>query len=116
MARYTCSFVVAIPLEHLQSSLAEVLQGCNFDIIYTTDDYLMAREKPGDVAFAQLVTVEVLIDRTKATEREVRLNFVIKNEELMLQVDNHCKVVADRVQQAIESHQQWQLLEKVAAG
>lgn len=114
MARYTCSFTVAIPLERLQASLAEVLRSCNFDVIYETDDYTMARECPGQVSFAKLVTVEVLIDRTTATADEVRMNFVIKNEELPLQLDNHCRQMFDLVQQAVAEHRQWQLLEKVA--
>jgi hypothetical protein len=114
MARYTCSFIIAVPLERLQQSLIEVLQSCNFDIIYDTGDYLMAREKPGHVSFAKLVTVEVLIDRTTATDQEVRMNFVIKNEELPLQVDNHCRQMFNRVQQAITENRHWHLVESVA--
>lgn len=113
MARYTCSFIIAVPLEDLQPSLIEVLQSCNFDIIYDTGDYLMARESPGQVAFSKLVTVEVLIDRTTATDEEVRMNFVVKNEELPLQVDNHCRQMFDWVQEAITENGQWQLLERV---
>jgi predicted MPP superfamily phosphohydrolase len=75
MARYTCSFIIAVPLERLQQVLIEVLESCNFDIIYNTGDYLMAREIPGHVSFAKLVTVEVLIDKSTATEQEVRMNF-----------------------------------------
>ncbi|ERN41187.1 hypothetical protein KR51_00022500 [Rubidibacter lacunae KORDI 51-2] len=114
MARYTCSFAVAISLEELQSSLGELLRGCHFDVIYNTGDYLMARETPGEVSFAKLVTVEALIDRTKATADNVQVNLVIKNEELPLQVDNHCRLVSDRVQNAISAHERWQLLERVA--
>lgn len=114
MARYTCSFIVAVPLDRLQQSLIEVLQSCNFDIIYDTGDYLMAREIPGRVAFAKLVTVEVLIDKSTATEQEVRMNFVIKNEELPLQVDNHCHQMFYLVQNAVAENSQWQLVESVA--
>jgi hypothetical protein len=114
MARYTCSFTVAVALDCLQQSLIEILQSCDFDIIYDTGDYLMARESPGRVAFAKLVTVEVLIDRSMATGQEVRMNFVVKNEELPLQVDNHCRQMFDVVQEAVADNNQWQLLESVA--
>ncbi|PSP15826.1 MAG: hypothetical protein BRC58_10970 [Cyanobacteria bacterium QS_8_64_29] len=111
MARYTCSAVVAIPFEQLQASLAEVLQACHFDIIYDTDEYVMAREQPGRVNFSKLVTVEVLIDRTTATASEARLHFVVKNDELPLQLDNHCRQSFDALQQAVTGCQHWQLLE-----
>lgn len=113
MARYTCSLTVAVSLDHLQPSLIEVLQSCKFDIIYDTGDYLMARESPGRVAFAKLVTVEVLIDKSTATAQEVRMNFVIKNEELPLQVDNHCRQMFDMVQEAVAQNRHWQLVESV---
>lgn len=114
MARYTCSFIIAVSLDHLQQSLIEVLQSCNFDIIYDTGDYIMAREIPGRVAFAKLVTVEVLIDKSTATAQEVRMNFVIKNEELPLHLDNHCRQMFDLVQEAVAQNRHWQLVESVA--
>jgi hypothetical protein len=116
MARYTCSFTVAVSLDHLQQSLIEVLQSCNFDIIYDTGDYLMAREIPGRIAFAKLVTVEVLIDKSTATAQEVRMNFVIKNEELPLHLDNHCRQMFDMVQEAVAENRHWQLVESVISG
>lgn len=114
MARYTCSFTVAVSLDSLQQSLIEVLQSCNFDIIYDTGDYLMAREIPGRIAFAKLVTVEVLIDKSTATAQEVRMNFVIKNEELPLHLDNHCRQMFDMVQEAVAENRHWQLVESIA--
>lgn len=114
MARYTCSFTVAVSLDDLQPSLIELLQSCHFDIIYDTGDYIMAREIPGRVAFAKLVTVEVLIDKSTATAQEVRMNFVIKNEELPLHLDNHCRQMFDMVQEAVAENRHWQLVESVA--
>ena len=114
MARYTCSFIVAVPTDDIRQLLAEVLQACNLDIIYDTGDYLMAREIPGQISFAKLVTVEVLIDQTVATDTEARLNFVIKNEELPLQVDNHCHQMFDLVYKAIADNNHWRLVESVA--
>jgi hypothetical protein len=113
MARYTCSFTVAAPVDRLRQLLMEVLQACKFDIIYDTGDYMMGRESPGEVSFAKLVTVEVLIDQTTATDNETRMNFVIKNEELPLQVDNHCRQMFDLVSQAITDNRQWHLVENV---
>ena len=73
----------------------------------------MARETPGRVSFPKLVTVEVLIDKTTATDKEVRMNFVIKNEELPLQIDNHCRQIFTQVSQAVTDNQHWQLIETV---
>lgn len=114
MARYTGLFVVAVPLEHLRQLLIELLESCNLDIIYDTGDYMMAREVPGEVSFAKLVNVEVLIDKSHAAEETVRMNIVMKNEELPLHFDNHCRQMFDLVQQAIAENRHWQVLESVA--
>ncbi|AFZ49338.1 hypothetical protein [Dactylococcopsis salina] len=114
MARYTCRFSVAIPLEHLESSLMEVLESCHLEMIYDTGEYLMAREVPNRAPFPKLVTAEVLIDRTTATAEEVRMNLVMKNEELPLQTNNHCRQMFDLMQEALVAYSQWQLLNKVA--
>lgn len=114
MARYLCSFTVVVPFDRLRQLLTEVLQACSLDIIYDTGDYVMAREIPGEVPFTKLVTVEVLMDKIAATETEARMNFVIKNEELPLQVDNHCHQMFNRVYQAIASNHHWQLVESIA--
>lgn len=113
MARYTCSYLVKVPLNQLQPLLSEILHSCNFDPIYHTMDYMMARETPGQVIFSKLVTVEVLIDSTTATQDEVKINLVVKNEELPLQFDNRCRQLFDRVQQAIAQNHQWQLVENI---
>lgn len=107
MARYTCSLTVGVPIAHLRQLLVEVLQACNLDILYDSGDYKMARESPGQVSFAKLVTVEVLIDRNTATDTETRISLVIKNEELPLQVDNHCRQMFDFVTQAIAKNRHW---------
>jgi len=115
MARYTCSFTVAGSLETLQQALVETLESCNFEIIYDTGDYVMARERPGRVAFARLVTLEALIDKTTATLEGVGVNFVVKNEELPLQVNNHCRQMYDRLMENLVSQETLQLIERVAA-
>jgi hypothetical protein len=114
MARYTCLFTVAASVGGLQQMLSDTLEACDFDIIYRSTDYLMAREVPGRVSFSKLVTVEVLIDHTTATDVAVQMKCVIKNEELPLQVNNHCRQVFDRISQAIADNQEMQLIETVA--
>jgi len=113
MARYLCSFTVVVAFDRLRQLLVEVLQACNLDIIYDTSDYIMAREVPGEVPFTKLVTVEVLIDKTPVTETEARMDFVVKNEELPLQVDNHCHQMFELVYQSIADNRHWQLVESV---
>lgn len=114
MARYTSLFKIAASVTGLQPLLCEVLKSCNFDVVYQSGDYLMAREVPGKVAYHQLVTVEVLIDKTTAAEDQFRMSLVVKNEELPLRVDNHCHRVFDQVHQAISDTRDWQLIEAVA--
>jgi hypothetical protein len=114
MARYTCSFVVAVPIEHLQALLIDLLQNCGLDVQYYTPDYIMAREVPGHVSFSTLVTAEVLVDKSTATDTEIRINLVIKNEQLPLQVNNHCRQVFDFIKQEIEHSRHWHLIESIS--
>jgi hypothetical protein len=114
MARYTCSFIVSVTIEHLQPLVVELLQDCEFDVQYYTPDYIMAREIPGRVSFSKLVSVEVLIDKSTATETETRMSIVIKNEELPLQLDNHCRQMFEHLKQAIEHNRHWHLIESIA--
>ena len=102
MARYSYSFNVPLPLDQFLPVLGEILRGCNFEIIYDTHDYLMGREIPGRVSFSQLVTVEALVDKQPANLEGIRMNCVIKNEELPLQANNHCRQMFDTVKQAIQ--------------
>lgn len=114
MARYTGLFTISTPLEQLRTQLAQVLESCNLDIVYDTGDYMMAREVPGRVAFAKLVSVEVLIDRPVEFTEEIRMRFVVKNEELPLQKDNHCHMMFETVKDAIANSDCWQLPENIA--
>lgn len=115
MARYTSLFTISVSLDSLRQLLTDILKSCDFDIIYDSGDYLVAREVPGGVSFSKLVTVEVLIDKFPSTAEEVRMNFVVKNEELPLQVDNHCRQKFNLVNQAIAENHQWHLIESVAS-
>lgn len=111
MARYTCSFTVADDVEFLRQLLSQVLHSCHLDIQHDKSDYMMARERLGQVSFSKLVKVEALIDKTTATTSATRINLIVKNEELPLQTDNHCHQIFNLVKQAIVDNCQWQLVE-----
>jgi hypothetical protein len=115
MARYTHDLTVAVPLSHLYEQVKDVLKSCELEILYFKEDYLMARETPGNVPFAKLVTVEVLVDSTRATSETTSLNVVVKNEELPLQTDNHCFQVYQRVNRAISDNKGWSLVRSVVS-
>ncbi|MEH1814723.1 MAG: hypothetical protein V7K26_30025 [Nostoc sp.] len=114
MARYTCSFIVSVPSDHLLPLLVELLQDCQLDIQYHTAEYIIGREVPGNVPFPKLITVEVLIDKSKSTETETRMSIVITNEELPLHLDNYCRQMFELIKQSIESSRHWHLIESIA--
>lgn len=111
MARYTGLFIVAVPIDRLRQLLIDVLESCSCEIVYNTGDYVMARELPGRVSFAKLVRVEVIVDRPNDNKEEFRMNLVMKNEELPLNFDNHCRQMFDLLEQAITQNRQWRLVE-----
>lgn len=113
MSRYICLFTVANSADNLHNTLLDLIKSCGYDIIYQTGDYFMAREFPGRVAFGKLVTIEALIDRTLATDKELRMKMVMKNEELPLSLDNHCKQQFEAVSLAIANSPKIQLIESV---
>jgi len=111
MARYTSFYKSIAPSNDLKQFIFDLLQSCDFDVIYDREDYVYAREVPGGVDYSKLVTVEVLIDRPTASVRaregadSLHMNFVVKNEELPLQIDNHCRQKFNLVNEAIQSSQ-----------
>lgn len=114
MARYTHDLTVAVPLSHFYEQMKGVLEACSFEILYFKEDYLIAREAPGNVPFSRLVTVEVLVDSTRATQEATHLNVVVKNEELPLQANNHCYQVYEKLNQAIIDNKGWNLIQSTA--
>lgn len=115
MARYTCSFTVASGNNsNLRQLIKDILLSCSLDVIYNQSEYIMAREIPGKVSLAKLVSVEVLIDGTTATESATKVSLVVKNEELPLQVANHCYQVFEQVNKAISLDRNWQSVESMA--
>lgn len=114
MSRYTGIFKISTPVAVFQPLMKQTLESCRCNVIYQTGDYLMAREIPGNAGFHQLVTVEVLVDKTVVTDCEIHMSIVVKNEELPLHLDNHCQQVFSQITQAISEANHWQLIEAVA--
>lgn len=115
MARYTGLFTVAVSADKFWQLLNEILRSISLNVIYSSEDYLVARETPGHVPFAKLVTVEVLVDRPSNRSSEVRMNLVVKNEELPLQRDNHCHQLFALLNQAVLENRNWRLIESAAS-
>ncbi len=108
MSRYVCDFLVNLSPQNVRAPLRKLLAVCGLEPIYDLEDYLMAREIPGRVSFTRLVTAEILIDVTNATQSAVKLSFVLKNEELPLNSNNHCRQVFDRLRLTIAHYDDWQ--------
>jgi hypothetical protein len=107
MSRYICHFLVKFSSQNIRSVVSNLLEACRLELVYELDDYLKAREIPGKVAFSKLVTAEILIDVTTATREAVKLSFVVKNEELQLNSNNHCRQIFDTLRSAIAHHHNW---------
>lgn len=110
MARYTRSLSVALSLSNCLTQLKAVLESCDLEALFSKEDCIIAREKPGKVPFAKLVTIEVLVDSTRATSNVTNMDVVVKNEELPLQSNNHCFQIFDQFSQAIDQHSGWQVI------
>ncbi len=110
MARYTYSFFVKSTVNEIHSFVNQVMPTCHFDMIYSTNDYLMARETPGNVPFSKLVTAEILIDTTMNSDKGIKVNFVVKNDELPLQLDNHCHQLSQKVKNAVSENNAWKFI------
>jgi hypothetical protein len=110
MARYTHDLTVAVPLSQFYEQVKAVLKACCFEVLYFKEDFVIAREIPGNIPFSRLVTVEILVDSTRATQDITHLNVVVKNEELPLQADNHCYQMYEKLNQAIADNKGWSLV------
>jgi hypothetical protein len=108
MSRYVCHFLVQLTPDRLRLALRKLLAVGRLEAVYEGEDYVMAREIPGLVSFARLVTVEISIDVTTATPEAVKLSFLVRNEELPLKSDNHCRQVFDALRLAIAHCPDWQ--------
>jgi hypothetical protein len=111
MARYACSTVLATSAAEIEERITRLLQACDLELLLRRGDYLLARERPGCAPLAQMVTLEVLMDRTAATDSRISVQFICKNEELPLQARNHCWQVFERVTSALEQNSELALVE-----
>lgn len=116
MARYIGSCKAATSLKTIRHLITDVLETCDFNLVYEKDDYFFAKELPGGVKFSKLVTLEVVIDNysrppSRVEDSELQMRFVIKNEELPLNRDNHCRRKFDHVRQAIAESAELELLD-----
>lgn len=109
MARYVCSYRVKTSLPELHSLLTQIFKSCHCDVVYNTNDYIMAKEIPGQVKLRKLVTLEALIDTTTA-QQTFKTNLVVKNDELPLKLENHCKEIFEQIKAEIAKLEQWNLI------
>jgi hypothetical protein len=101
MARYTNLFMTGAPKEEVHQGLVTALEACNLDLVYQDPVYIVAKEKPGQVSFAQLATVEILLNPPALETQGAKIDLIVKNEELPLRQQNHCHTVFTQVNQAV---------------
>lgn len=103
MARYTNFFVTGSPQEEIHQSLLEALEACGLNLVYHDPVYIVAKEKPGGVSFSQLATVELLLNPPTIESGGAKIDLIVKNEELPLRTQNHCREVFLQVNAAISA-------------
>ncbi len=101
MARYTNFFTTGSSQEDINRVLVTALESCDLTLIYQDSVCIVAKEKPGQVSFSQLATVELLISPPPAKSSGAKIDLVVKNEELPLRTQNHCREIFTQVNQAI---------------
>ncbi len=96
---------MTLPIEQrdVRYELQNLLSRRQFDMLYDSPSYWVAREQTGHVALSQLVTVEMYLDSKASGEME--LTCVVKNQELPLQEVNHCQQVFETVRAALHEFQ-----------
>ncbi|MGD1850063.1 MAG: hypothetical protein ACFCBU_05470 [Cyanophyceae cyanobacterium] len=113
MARYTCTFAIPCSQEQITQWLPQILQVCNLAIVHSGADYILAKENPGQVGFTELVSVEVLVEEQGLDADNINLNFIVRNEELPLKANNHCRHMSEQISQAVQSHKEIETLSYV---
>lgn len=101
MARYTNFFMTASSQEAISQALVSALEACDLNLIYQDPVCIVAKERPGQVSFTQLATIELLISPPTLESGGSKIDLVVKNEELPLRSQNHCREVFTQVNQAI---------------
>ena len=113
MARYTCTFAIPCSQEQITQWLPQILQVCHLNIVHSGEDYILAKERPGQVSFTELVSVEILVEQQSLDSDGINLNFIVRNEELPLKASNHCRTMSERISEAIQSHKEIETLSYV---
>lgn len=101
MARYTNFFMTGASSEEISRALVSALEACKLTLIYQDPVCIVAKEQPGKVPFAQIATIELLISPPTVESGGSKIDLVVKNEELPLRAQNHCKEIFTQVNQAI---------------
>ncbi|NEP42291.1 MULTISPECIES: hypothetical protein [Okeania] len=112
MARYTGLFTVAVDVENIQLILTDILSYCGFEVVYIRGNYLMASEVHGQVIFSQLITIEINVAIATNTEK-TRINIVVRNEEIPLKSDNHCRQKFDLLSKSIIENPNWEFIDSI---
>lgn len=101
MARYTNFFMTSSSQEAISQTLVGALEACDLNLIYQDPVCIVAKERPGQVSFTQLATIELLISPPTLGSGGAKIDLVVKNEELPLRSQNHCKEIFEQINQAI---------------
>ena len=78
MARYTNFFMTSAPKEDVHQGLLSALATCDLEVVYQDPVYIVAKEKPGQVSFAQLTTVELLLNPPTIETGGAKIDLVVK--------------------------------------
>ncbi|MEM6450660.1 MAG: hypothetical protein AAF703_10140 [Cyanobacteria bacterium P01_D01_bin.105] len=100
--------------EDISQMLVSAIEACDLNLVYNDPVCIVAKERPGKVAFAQLATIELLISPPTAEHGGAKIDLVVKNEELPLRAQNHCKEVFGEIDQAIAAANEALQAEKLA--
>ena len=86
------------------------MEKCELKVEFQGNDYMMAQEKPGELAFSKLVNVDIMVNLTYATPEQITVDLVVRNEELALKNNNHAWQKFEQIQQVIAEQYQADLL------
>ena len=110
MARYCVSYRFHVPPAQIYALITEIMEECQLKVEFKGNDYMMALEKPGELAFAKLVNVDIMVNLTYASLEQITVDLVVRNEELALKNNNHAWQKFEQIQQVIAEKYQADLL------
>lgn len=109
MARYI-KLLLLPPAPGLSQTFVKTLRDHNLEITFSSNDYIVAQEKPGKFPYLEMVTIEILVSSPDdPDDRRVCITLLAKNQRLALQQNNHCQQVFEAVSRdLIEASRQYQ--------